>query len=377
MRGSKIVFKLISTSLTNPKDPSKRREQGKIPHNIGLLFPKKFLAFLTKTIIILAFFGFSFQANAGLFSFLDGLFGSKTSENEPSSLNSQTVSLLEATNSSGNDAVGGGDITIINQNSLLPDSGPLGTIADIQNKKPSQDQISIYVVRQGDNLSQIAEMFGVSVNTIFWANDLKRGDLIRVGQTLIILPVSGVQYTVEKGDTIQSIAKKLKGDADEIIEFNGLSENYQLTLGEIIIVPDGQYGTPTQTSSYSSQPVKGTSNVSYVGYYMRPIEGGRRSQGLHGYNAVDLANSCGTPIMASASGDVIISRSSGWNAGYGNYIVISHANGTQTLYAHLSKVIVSTGWHVVKGQVIGYVGATGRTTGCHVHFEIRGAKNPF
>ncbi len=336
------------------------------------------MTFLTKTFVTIAFLGFSFQANAGLFSFLDGLFGSKTNGADSTSLNSQTVSLLEATNSPNNDAVGGGDITIINQNSLLPNSGPLGTIADIQNKKPSQDQISIYMVRQGDNLSQIAEMFGVSINTILWANDLTRGEAIKPGQTLIILPVSGIQYTIKNGDTLAGVAKKYQGDIDEIIDFNGLNPKAELTPGTNIVIPNGQDGTVNITSNSSTYtPLKGTSNVSYSGYYLRPIDGGRKSQGLHGYNAVDLANSCGTPIVASASGDVVISKSSGWNAGYGNYIVISHPNGTQTLYAHLSSVIVSTGWHVVQGQIIGYIGTTGRSTGCHVHFEIRGAKNPF
>jgi murein DD-endopeptidase MepM/ murein hydrolase activator NlpD len=74
---------------------------------------------------------------------------------------------------------------------------------------------------------------------------------------------------------------------------------------------------------------------------------------------------------------VIISRPYGWNAGYGKYVVIKHPNGTQTLYSHLSSIIVNSGWHVIKGQVIGYVGSTGKSTGCHVHFEIRGARNPF
>ena len=328
------------------------------------------------------FLGWSFSAppaSAGLLSFLENLFTLSTVQTATPILNSQTLSLLENTYSIDQGAsTGGGDITIVNQSALLPDSGPLGTIADVKDKKPSSEQISVYIVREGDNLSQIANMFGVSVNTIFWANDIKRGSLITPGQTLIILPVSGIQYTVKKGDTLASVAKKYQGDIDEIINFNGLDSKTELAIGTTIVIPNGQDGTVNITSSSSTYtPLRGASNVSYSGYYIRPIDGGRKSQGIHGYNAVDLANSCGTPIMASASGDVIISRASGWNAGYGNYVVISHSNGTQTLYAHMSNVIVSTGWHVVKGQVIGYIGSTGKSTGCHVHFEIRGAKNPF
>ena len=177
---------------------------------------------------------------------------------------------------------------------------------------------------------------------------------------------------------MKSIAKKLGSDADEIIRFNDLPASGQLAEGQTIIVPNGEIApAPSTKPGSKSNPVHGANGPYYAGYYLRPVADGRKSQGLHGYNGVDLADSCGTPVMASASGDVIISREGGWNGGYGNYVVISHSNGTQTLYSHLSSNIVSAGWHVVKGQVIGYIGSTGKSTGCHVHFEVRGAKNPF
>ncbi len=290
--------------------------------------------------------------------------------------NSQTIPLLKASLAPDPDfGFGGGSITIVNQNTLLPDIGPLGSIADVEDNV-SPDRISIYVVREGDNLAGIAKMFDVSVNTLRWANNIATGDIIKPGQTLVILPVSGIQYEVKPGDTIESIAKKWKGDANEIIQFNDLSRNKPLVVGQAIVIPNGE-APYSPSTPLPSRTARGIGGPSYVGYYIRPIEGGRKSQGLHGYNAVDLANSCGTPILAAASGDVIISRSSGWNGGYGDYIVIEHSNGTQTLYAHAGSVIVSSGWHVVRGQVIGYIGWTGNTTGCHLHFEIRGAKNPF
>ena len=105
--------------------------------------------------------------------------------------------------------------------------------------------------------------------------------------------------------------------------------------------------------------------------------GGRKTQGIHGYNGVDLASSCGEPVFASASGSVILARPTGWNSGYGQYTVLSHSNSTQTLYAHLSKIFVSPGQNVSQGAIIGLIGSTGRSTGCHVHFEVRGARNPF
>ncbi len=314
-------------------------------------------------------------AEAGFFSFFEKLLNGDTTEASglPQDSNSQTIPLLHAAlNSDLNTARGGGDIVIVGQTALLAEMGPLGSIADINDA--TSDQISIYVVQEGDSLTQIAEMFSVSVNTIVWANNLNRGDIINEGQRLIILPVSGVSYKVKNGDTLAGIAKKWNGDVDEIIRFNDLTPGQPLVVGTTIIIPNGETAIPASTVSGSRYRAEANSTK---GYYIRPIIGGHKSQGLHGYNAVDLANVCGTPIMASASGDVIVSRTGGWNGGYGNFIIISHPNGTQTLYSHTSSNIVGPGWHVVQGQVIGYIGVTGNTTGCHVHFEVRGAKNPF
>ncbi|MBI2628282.1 MAG: M23 family metallopeptidase [Candidatus Niyogibacteria bacterium] len=253
--------------------------------------------------------------------------------------------------------------------------GPLGSLADVLEEQKKPDQISIYVVREGDTLSQIAKLFNVSVNTIIWANDeIRQGDKIKPGQTLVILPINGIKYIVKKGDTFSKIAKELKGDADEIMEFNGLAKEDELKVGMEIMVPNGEYDLPKY--DFPNSPNAGAKE--YAGYYLRPINGGRRTQGLHGYNAVDLAASWGAPVFAAASGDVIISKNQGWNGGYGNYLVIRHPNGTQTLYSHLSKNIVFSGWHVAQGQIIGYVGSTGKSSGPHVHFEIRGGPiNPF
>lgn len=269
---------------------------------------------------------------------------------------------------------GGGDITVVGGNALLSVAGPLGSLADVENELNRSTTISIYVVREGDTLSEIAKMFDVSVNTIIWSNDIKRGNIIQPGQTLLILPVSGLQYTVKKGDTITSIAKKYKGDADEILAYNNFVSNADLRIGKTLIIPNGELDMPAVT--YSGGVVRG-GGPSYAGYYLRPISGGRKSQGLHGYNGVDLATSCGAPVVASASGNILVARPYGWNGGYGEYVVISHNNGTQTLYAHLGSIIVGSGWSVVQGQVIGYVGSTGLSTGCHVHFEVRGAANLF
>ena len=263
----------------------------------------------------------------------------------------------------------------IEDNALVSDSGHSLTTTSL-NHKSNSDQISIYVVHKGDTLSQIADMFGVTVNTIKWGNDLKSNTL-KEGDTLVILPISGVKHTVAKGDSLASIAKKYKGDLAEIIAYNNIENNTSLALGSIIIVPDGEVLTTQTLSSGSSVGGSSSGLKEYKGYYLRPILGGKKSQGIHGYNGIDLAAPLGTPIFASASGQVIISRSGGWNGGYGNYIVIKHPNGTQTLYSHNQSNLVSAGDSVEQGEVIGFVGRSGKVTGAHVHFEIRGAKNPF
>ncbi|MBI2618043.1 M23 family metallopeptidase [Candidatus Kaiserbacteria bacterium] len=313
-------------------------------------------------------------AHAGIFSFVSGILSqnqAKAAEN----YNSQTAFLLEAAlNVDPNPSKGGGDITVVDESALLPETGPYGTLADIKDRSKIGGQISIYVVRTGDTLSEIAQMFGVSVNTIIWGNNIKNG-VIQEGETLAILPITGVRHTVKKGDTLKSITEYYKGDLNEILQYNGLTESSKLAIGDIVIIPDGVLVTPAYNGAPSVVGASGVSN--YSGYYLRPVTNSIKSQGLHGYNGVDLAAPYGTPILASASGTVIVSRGAGWNGGYGNYIVITHDNGTQTLYAHNSQNIVYGGQYVVQGQVIGYVGTTGRSTGPHLHFEVRGAKNPF
>lgn len=292
--------------------------------------------------------------------------------------NSQTLPLLRAArNIDPNPARGGGGITVSDGSALLAETGPLGTEATTASAPLAPDQISLYMVDDGDTLSQVAEMFDVSVSTIVWANDLKSGIDIHPGETLVILPVSGVQHTVAKGDTVGSIAKKYEGNKEEIIAYNGLPEDGTLTVGEVVTVPGGEIEAPKAAPSGTSYTRIATPSRSVSGYFIHPVPGSVKTQGIHGYNGIDFGAAYGTPVRAAAAGTVIVSRQGGWNGGYGNYVVIDHPNGTQTLYAHHSKNEVWQGQKVVQGQVVGRIGSTGRSTGNHLHFEVRGAVNPF
>ncbi|MGC9605355.1 MAG: M23 family metallopeptidase [Minisyncoccia bacterium] len=269
-------------------------------------------------------------------------------------------------------------------------SADLAVYDSASNIEPPNTQISTYVVQEDDTLSGIADMFDISVDTIRQANHLS-GNTIRPGQSLIILPVSGVLYTVQSNDSLQKISKKYNISLDDITAYNGLSTaSSTIAAGEQLIIPHGKPSASEAVYFLSlSRQKSGVPSFeplldavwnwpSYPGYFVCPVPGARLSQGLHGHNAVDLAIAYGTPIQASASGIVIVNKSNGlWNGGYGNFMMISHPNGVETLYAHMSRTAVSVGQEVAQGETIGWIGMTGMTTGPHVHFEIRGAFNPF
>jgi len=267
----------------------------------------------------------------------------------------------------------GGAEVVVNESTLVS-SGPVSEDI-ISSTRTSTGEISVYTVRAGDDLSHIAEMYGVTVNTIMWANDITKATSIREGQTLVILPIVGVRHTVKSGDTISTIAKKYEGDADEILAYNQL-EVESLKVGSVIVVPGGAMHTAPVVAT--AKPVRTSGGSSSGGKWLtHPAPGSTKTQGVHGYNGVDMGAPVGTPIRAAAAGKVIVSKGSGWNGGYGQYIVIRHSNGVQTLYAHLSRNDVGVGAYVSQGQVIGGMGNTGKSTGPHLHFEVRGGSNPF
>lgn len=350
-----------------------------------------------------------FLAHASILSFFG--FGDKArAESIDLERNSQTISLPKPLVSPNMIAEHGKyaiEDTATSTEALKAHIGPLGSAEDAKNY--TADTISIYTVKKGDTVPVIADMLGVSANTIRWANDLGPKSSIKEGDVLTILPVTGIIHTIKKGDTLKSIAKKYKADIDEIALYNNLDADDKLASGTDIIIPDGEEGTilaqdtsskgKTTTSGKdkggkkSSSDTKSNENLplyaygktrlvlghdgpNFSGYYIRPVRGGERTQGLHGWNGVDIAAPLNTPVLAAADGVVITAKNSGWNTGYANYVVIRHSNGTQTLYAHLNKATVTIGQTVSQGEQIGLLGSTGRSTGPHVHFEVRGAKNP-
>jgi len=231
--------------------------------------------------------------------------------------------------------------------------------------------VTIYTVRKGDTVQEIAMYFGVSIDTIILENNLTRRQKLQQGQQLIILPISGVRHEVKANESIDGIAARYNTDPAEIVAYNELLHGI-VNEGDVLIIPD--VSLPYMKKEVASS--KGLINIR--GYFMAPAVGYNQGT-LHGNNGVDIANACGTSIVAAAEG-LVSEAKSGWNGGYGNYIKIEHPNGVFTKYTHLTSLAVGYGDYVAKGQSIALMGNTGKThgpTGCHLHFEVLGAKNPF
>lgn len=261
------------------------------------------------------------------------------------------------------------DSLLMQDNSLISSANPSGT-AYFSNFRR---EIQTYIVKQGDVPEKIAISFDINSDTLLWANNLRDGDIIKPGQEIVILPINGVRIKVGAKDTVETLAKKYNGAPMEIIAFNDLPLEGTLKVGEYIIIPGGEMPAPV-APKYAA-PKKYAGSTIPAGWLIWPTTGYNWGR-LHGSNGVDIANACGTPIYAAASGKVILSDGVGWNGGYGKYIKILHPNSVITLYAHATKLLVSEGEQVAQGQVIALMGTTGRSTGCHLHFEVRGATNP-
>jgi murein DD-endopeptidase MepM/ murein hydrolase activator NlpD len=250
-----------------------------------------------------------------------------------------------------------------------------------------------YTVQSGDNVSNIADQFEISGDSLLWANPKLEDnpDMLSIGQVLNIPPVSGILVTVQNGDTVKALAEKYKPPknvpAETIfqnivnLEFNqerhDLKEpDYALSAGQFLMIPGGYKAYVPRVVYVYSGPLPSTA-ARGTGSFGWPTSG-RITQGFKSYHhAIDIGTPLGTPVVAADSGYVI---TAGWStAGYGFMILINHGNGYVTRYAHLSAMIAGVGDSVKKGQLIGRVGSTGNSTGPHLHFEIiqgNGIRNP-
>ena len=245
------------------------------------------------------------------------------------------------------------------------------------------DRIQIYKVLPADNLQKIAGRYDLRPETILWANPKLESnpDLLWPGQELIIPPVDGVMHVVRAGDTLSTLAVKYKVTVNEIVGYhlNNLeSANSPINSGKQLIIPNGTKPYVARQVAMYRGPVP-ASAVRGSGNFAWPVSGHITQQFWHGHRAIDVGARGGSPIVAADSG-YVIKASHGWNGGYGSMVMVDHGNGFVSLYAHMNMVYVRQGENVAKGEQLGTVGNTGRSTGPHLHFEIRqqgAARNPF
>lgn len=247
--------------------------------------------------------------------------------------------------------------------------------------RSTANEIFAYEVEPGDTLSSVAQRFGIKKETLIMENDLWNANSLRTGINLKILPVDGISHLVKKGDTIDKIAKKYEVEAEDIIRQNQLEKDDVLLADSALIIPGGKKVVTPPAVKYNggnSAPANPTM-YSYVdggsGRLIWPTLGtSKLTQGFHGgHYAIDIGNRGKGPIFAATSGR-IVKAAYGWNGGYGNYVIIDHGSGMQTLYGHNEKLYVTEGQYVDQGQTIAWMGNSGRVygaTGIHVHFEVR------
>lgn len=240
----------------------------------------------------------------------------------------------------------------------------LGTLGGIFYQQPDPEVVR-YVVQQGDTVELLAADFGITPETILWANELKSGAELVEGKELVILPVSGTLHAVRPYDTLSEIASWYKVSVEDIVNFNEIDSPEKIVVGDLLVIPGGI--KPDRLPASRLAQVQGS-------FYPPTGTPYRITQGLHYFNAIDFGADCGDPVYAAASGTV---QRTGYDSIGGNYIRILHPSGVVTYYGHLSAFGVTRGQQVNQGQRIGSVGRTGYATGCHTHFEVRGTANPF
>ncbi|WP_061213072.1 peptidoglycan DD-metalloendopeptidase family protein [Syntrophomonas wolfei] len=236
----------------------------------------------------------------------------------------------------------------------------------LKNQAPNGvSQEITYRIQKGDTLWAIARYYGVNMETLMMINRLDEKSILTVGKLLQIPGTNACVHIVKRGETLWQIASNYGIRLDELQRLNRDKQADKLQVGERLSLPArarpiASTNTPsrglTRGSGLFSWPIMGTITSAY----------GWRKSGFH--HGLDIAGKVGDPIRAAANGNV---EQAGCQPIYGQTIILEHGDGKKTVYAHLEKIYVKKGQEVKRGKIIGTVGTSGRTTGPHLHFEIR------
>jgi murein DD-endopeptidase MepM/ murein hydrolase activator NlpD len=220
-----------------------------------------------------------------------------------------------------------------------------------------------YTVKQGDSVSKIAETFGLSMDAIIASNNITNAKRLSAGQVLRIPNMDGIPYTVKRGDSLAKISSAQGVPLAALLDANEIQSD-SINPGTVLFLPGVRMRTEDLKLALGEAfawPIRGRLTSPY-GWRSDPISGVRKH-----HAALDLAANKGTPIKAAMDGKV---ATVGYNGTYGNFIILTHSNGFQTMYAHMSVTSVTQGTYVNQGTKIGEVGSTGYSTGPHLHFAI-------
>jgi murein DD-endopeptidase MepM/ murein hydrolase activator NlpD len=222
---------------------------------------------------------------------------------------------------------------------------------------------SNYTVKKGDSVSKIAADNNLSLDAIIASNGLQNARLLREGEVLRIPNMDGIPYTIARGDSYQKIAEKMNVALEAILDANDIQDD-NIRVGEILFLPGAKMRSDDLKMALGElfmYPIRGRL-TSPFGWRRDPFTGQRRY-----HSAVDISAATGVPVKATSEGKV---TTVAYSAVFGNYIIITHSGGFQSMYAHLNSTSVREGVSVNQGQTIGAVGNTGRSTGPHLHFAI-------
>lgn len=238
---------------------------------------------------------------------------------------------------------------------------------------------TIHTLNEAHRITHVAQLYNLDAELIAAMNNMDPHEVMPAGTKIAIPQEPPQKVAVKKGDTLYSIAKKNNITVKKLMHNNSIKDPQSVKSGQELVLPFA--ALKNEEDAVAQQGYNETFNTASRGTdkglaapdFIWPLQGkisskfGARRSGFH--HGLDIANSLGTEIMAISGGQVI---KAGWLSGiYGYGVKIDHGNGYSSLYAHAQELFVSEGDQVEQGEVIAGVGNTGRSTGPHLHLEIR------
>ncbi|WP_157152942.1 M23 family metallopeptidase [Brachyspira murdochii] len=223
-----------------------------------------------------------------------------------------------------------------------------------------------YIIEEGDNLTVISRKIGANLDTLVSVNKISNANRLRPGQKIIVPNRNGLLYTIKKGESLEDVTERYDVSLKRVLTFNKISDAADIEAGDDIFLPGAKYTLDERIDKFGqmfSLPTTITRISSVFGYRVHPITGVRTK-----HMGVDIPGRLNTPVYAARKGKVIFA---GYSGGYGNLVIVRHDKGYTTYYGHLNSITTKAGANVGVGVMIGRMGSTGRSTGSHLHFEVR------